>query len=73
MYALILVGYVVLGGGQYAGSTVASQLVLGHFDSARSCNDAIGGFDRSKAFKDGELREYRWGLLCLPSGPEGKN
>jgi hypothetical protein len=70
MYVLILVGYVVLGGGQYAGSTTATQTILGRFDSAQDCLAALNSSDRARGFKEvnDNLREYRSGLLCAPGG-----
>jgi hypothetical protein len=72
MYVLVLVGYVITGGGQYTGSSVASPLIVGRFDSAKSCYDTISVFDKSKASKDTDLREFRWGLLCVPAGADMK-
>jgi hypothetical protein len=73
MYVLVLVGYVIAGGSRVAGPSVAAPLIVGHFDSAKSCYDTVNGFDKSKASKDTDLREYRWGLLCLPAGSETKD
>jgi hypothetical protein len=70
MFTLVLIGYVVLGGGQYAGSSIPQQTIVGHFDSAQACADAVKAFDRAKAFKDvtDNMHEYRWGFLCAPGG-----
>lgn len=73
MYVLVLIGYVVVGAGHSAGPSVASPLIVGHFDSAKSCFDTIGEFERTKAAKDNDLREYRWSLLCIPAGADTKN
>jgi hypothetical protein len=70
MFVLILVGYVVLGSGQNMSSGIQSPLIVGKYDSEKSCRDAMMNFDRGKSFRDitNNMNEYRWGFLCAPAG-----
>lgn len=81
MYALILIGLTVWGGGTPGEQLSHPQMmIVGSYSSQQACKSALVDFDKGKAnlwsdetignYKMGEL--FRWGLLCAPAGDQKK-
>jgi hypothetical protein len=70
MYVLVLIGYVVAGGGP----SVPSQLIVGSYSSEKMCHDALREFDKTRSFREisDNMRDYKWGFICAPSGVGAK-
>lgn len=66
MYTLFVVGYVLFNGSASPPVTVSA----GSFADRAACEAALHTFDPAVDFRDvtKSMNEYRWGLLCAPSG-----